>query len=292
MFSNRLYTPLRYPGGKARFAAFIASLMQLNGLEGGHYAEPYAGGAGVALDLLYSGVASHVHINDYDEAVHAFWESATRHPEELMRLVRDTPVTMDQWYHWRSMLRGERQGSLVERGFATLFLNRTNRSGILKAGVIGGKAQDGAYRLDARYKTAQILERLERIARHANRILVYREDASAFLKRCANQLPSRSLIYLDPPYYVKGQELYRNYYEHEDHVRIAELICSARFPHSWVVSYDAVDEIQQMYRLARSVRYGLHYTAQSRYVGSEIMFFSRDLDLGDFRVELPLDAAA
>lgn len=292
MYSNRLFTPLRYPGGKARFAPFIASLMQLNGLDGGHYLEPYAGGAGVALDLLYSGVASHIHINDLDEAVYAFWASATAHPEELMRLVRDTPVTIEQWYHWRSLLRGEREGSLIERGFATLFLNRTNRSGILKGGVIGGKAQDGAYRLDARYKRSQLLERLSKIAAHAEQISVYSEDACSLLQRCGSLLPINSLVYLDPPYYIKGQELYRNFYNHDDHVRIAELLCTTAFPCSWIVSYDALEEIRKMYRLARSVSYGLHYTAQSRYVGSEIMFFSSGLELGDFKAEPPLAYAA
>lgn len=292
MFSNRLFTPLRYPGGKARFAPFIASLMQLNGLEGGHYLEPYAGGAGVALDLLYSGVASYVHINDYDEAVHAFWASATQHPEELMRLVHDTPVTMDQWYHWRAVLRGAIEVTLVERGFATLFLNRTNRSGILKAGVIGGKAQSGSYRLDVRYKKPQLLERLEKIAAHASRIFVYREDACSLLQRCGTLLPENSMIYLDPPYYVKGQDLYRNFYEHDDHVRVAELLCTETFPYSWIVSYDALEEIRKMYRLARSVSYGLHYTAQSRYFGAEVMFFSSNLQLGDFEVRPPLAAAA
>lgn len=292
MFSNRLFSPLRYPGGKARFAPFIASLMQLNGMDGGHYLEPYAGGAGVALDLLYSGVASHIHINDYDEAIHAFWASATKYPEELMRLVRDAPVNMDQWHHWRSILRGEREGTLVERGFATLFLNRTNRSGILKGGVIGGKAQNGTYRLDARYKRSQLIKRLARIAEHADRISVYCEDAASLLQRCGKFLPSKSLVYLDPPYYIKGQGLYRNYYEHKDHVRVADLLCAEAFPCSWIVSYDALEEIRQMYKLARSVSYGLHYTAQARYVGSEVMFFSGDLQLGNFEVDPPLALAA
>lgn len=292
MYSNRLYTPLRYPGGKARFAPFIASVMEYNGLKGGHYLEPYAGGAGVALDLLFHGVASHIHINDYDPAIYAFWIGATRHSQELIKLVKETPVTMEQWYHWRSVLRGEKPATELERGFATLFLNRTNRSGILKAGVIGGKAQDGTYRLDARYKKGQLIQRLEKIAAHADRVSVYNEDAFLLLKRATNFLPSNSLIYLDPPYYVKGQELYRNYYEHEDHDRLASLLCVPRCPFHWVVSYDGVDEIRQMYRLVRSRDYNLHYTAQSRYVGSEVMFFSSKLDLGaDFPVDLPKAAA-
>lgn len=291
MYSNRLYTPLRYPGGKSRFAPFIASVMEKNGLSGGQYFEPYAGGAAVALELLFHGVACHVHINDFDSAVYDFWFSVTRFPDEILRLLHDTPVTIEQWHHWRAVLRGDIDVTQVERGFATLFMNRTNRSGILKGGVVGGLAQVGEYRLDARLKKHVLSQRIERIALNASHISVYREDALAMLKRCAAFLPPRSLIYLDPPYYVKGQGLYRNYYEHDDHARIAKLLLSSRFTRKWVVSYDNVHEIQQMYQASRALSYGLNYTAQKRYVGSEVMFFSQWLSVPEDEIPQPAIAA-
>jgi DNA adenine methylase len=113
--------------------------MESNGVSQGHYLEPHAGGAGVALDLLFHGHASHIHINDADPAVYAFWVSVTEHSKSLLSLIKSTPINMEEWYKWRSVLRGEQDASIVEQGFATLFMNRTNRSGILKAGVIGGK---------------------------------------------------------------------------------------------------------------------------------------------------------
>jgi len=285
MFSNKLYTPLRYPGGKAQFAPFIASLMRANGLSGGHYLEPYAGGAGVALELLFHGDATHIHINDLDPAVFDFWVSITQQPEEILRLLADTPVTMAQWHHWRAVLRGEIKVGQAERGFATLFMNRTNRSGVLKGGVIGGLAQDGNYKLDARLKKDVLAKRIEMIALHSSSISVYNEDAHALLSRSRSFLPRQSLVYLDPPYYTKGQGLYRNYYEHDDHQRIALLLQSGEFEVPWVVSYDNVDQIQQMYRMSRSIIYGLNYTAQVRYVGSEVMFFRQGLTVP--RGELP-----
>ncbi len=279
MFSNKLYTPLRYPGGKARFAPFVGSIMTANSLTDGHYLEPYAGGAGVALELLFHGFASHIHINDFDSAIFDFWFSVTRHPEDILRLLFDTPVNMDQWFHWRSVLRGEIPASQTHRGFATLFLNRTNRSGVLKGGVIGGIAQDGAYKLDARLKKDVLAKRIEKIAAHSSKITVYHEDALSLLRRCNDFLPAKSLIYLDPPYYVKGQGLYRNFYDHDDHVNIANALQRRSFNRNWMVSYDNVDEIKAMYKTANSHTYGLNYTAQTRYVGSEIMFFSRKLDI-------------
>ena len=281
MFSNRLYSPLRYPGGKAAFAPFIAKLMEDNGLTGGHYLEPYAGGAGVALDLLFQGYAKHIHINDADPAVYAFWASVTQYPNELLKLLASTPINMSEWFKWRSVLRDECQSSLVEKGFATLFMNRTNRSGILNAGVIGGKKQEGEYKLDARFKKDVISARILAIAKRAKDITVYSEDSLALLKRCKSFLPKESLIYLDPPYYVKGKGLYRNYYEHDDHLAIAKAIQAKSFKRHWVVSYDNTDEVSAMYQFANAKTYGLNYTAHRRYIGNEVMFFSQGLVVSD-----------
>jgi DNA adenine methylase len=279
MYSKKLYTPLRYPGGKARFAPLIADVMRANGLDGGHYMEPYAGGAGVALELLFEGVATDVHINDVDPAVADFWLAATKHNQRLIRMVESEPVTMEAWYYWRSVMLGEVRAGLIKRGFATLFMNRTNRSGILKAGVVGGKAQKGSDKLDARFMREALSTRLQRIGENAGHIHVYCEDAHDLLSRCGDFLPSQSLIYLDPPYYEKGQGLYRNFYEHEDHLELAKLIQSRAFPRKWVVSYDDADEIQEMYKRAKTFTYGLNYTAHVRYLGQEAMFFRPGLRL-------------
>ena len=277
MYSNKLYTPLRYPGGKARFAPLIAEVISENGLTGGHYLEPYAGGAGVALALLMDGMVKHIHINDVDAAVAVFWRVATQQTAALSNMVANEAVTIEAWHHWRAVMLGQVACTELERGFATLFMNRTNRSGILKGGVVGGKAQNGTYKLDARFMRDELCKRLERIGQHADAITVYEEDAQLLLLRCHQFLPVKSLIYLDPPYYVKGAGLYRNFYKHEDHENIARLLGSTRFWRPWVVSYDNGEEICAMYRYAHSFTYGLHYTAQRRYTGSEVMFFSARL---------------
>lgn len=285
MYSNKLYSPLRYPGGKARFAPFIAEVMRANGLEGGHYLEPFAGGAGVALELLFEGHATHIHINDLDPAVYAFWSAATADPEGMLKLLHDTPITMDQWHHWRTvMLEQNSNNSLAERGFSTLFINRTNRSGILKGGVIGGKSQAGTYKLDARFGKEMIATRLERIAMNADRISVYCEDAFLLLGRATKLLPEQSLIYLDPPYYVKGRGLYRNFYKHDDHLQIADLLQAHDFKRPWVVSYDNAPEICAMYSQNQALNYALHYTAQARYVGDEVMFFKEGISIPDAKI--------
>jgi DNA adenine methylase len=277
MYSNKLYTPLRYPGGKGKFAPLIAQVIGENGLSGGHYLEPYAGGAAVALYLLLDGVVERIHINDVDPAVAGFWRVATRHTSQLIEMVANEPVTMDAWHYWRTVMMGTQIASVVEKGFATLFMNRTNRSGILKGGVIGGKNQTGTYKVDERFMRDELCLRLERIGNHRAAIDVYEEDAQALLARCHRFLPKESLVYLDPPYYVKGAGLYRNSYRHDDHVKIARLLGSTRFRRPWIVSYDNAEQIREMYAYAQSYTYGLHYTAQKRYIGAEVMFFSERL---------------
>ena len=158
------YTPLRYPGGKARFAPFILGVLERNNLIGGDYFEPYAGGAGIALDLLFNGRVAHVHINDYDPAIYNFWKAITQETSDFLDLLITTPVTVEQWNKWRAVLREEVPASLVERGFATLFINRTNRSGVLKGGIIGGKQQNGNYKIDIRFNKEALISRIEKIA--------------------------------------------------------------------------------------------------------------------------------
>ncbi|HFQ4959181.1 TPA: DNA adenine methylase [Vibrio vulnificus] len=269
--SHRFSTPLRYPGGKGKFAGFVKQIFETNELLDGHYVEPFAGGAGVALDLLLNEYASHIHINDLDRAIYSFWLAATQHTDDLCRLIYDTPVTMENWYAQKEVLGDIESHDLLEVAFATFFLNRTNRSGILKAGVIGGKAQSGKWKLDVRFNKEDLIKRIEMIGRFRERIHVYNLDAVELLTNVVPDLPDRTLVYLDPPYYVKGKGLYRNFYNHEDHVQIAQTLDTVNKP--WIVSYDNVEEIKEIYSKYRTDEYFLSYTAQQKKKGAEIMIY-------------------
>lgn len=268
-------TPLRYPGGKGKFSHFIKQVFEANGLLDGHYVEPYAGGAGVALELLFHEYASIIHINDLDPAVYSFWHSAVHSTEALCKLINDTPVNMENWRAYKSVLDDVTQHSTLDVAMATFFLNRTNRSGILKAGVIGGQAQSGKWKLDVRYNKQDLIKRIELIGRFKNRIKVYNLDAVALLSELEPILPAKTLFYLDPPYYVKGAGLYRNFYNHDDHVGIAKAMGQVKHP--WIVSYDNADEIKAMYSEYRQDEYFLSYTAQQKKKGSEVMIYGPDV---------------
>lgn len=270
------YSPLRYPGGKGDLANFFKLVYLQNNLNRSPYVEIYAGGAGIALSLLLTGYTNEIIINDLDRSVYAFWYSVLNETDHLCELIKHTPITMDEWYRQKGIqVNANDQTSLLELGFSTFFLNRTNRSGIIKGGVIGGKSQEGKYFLDARFNKKNLESRILNIARNRARIRLYNLDASEFINTVLPTIPRNGLVYLDPPYYVKGQGLYTNYYEHTDHEEISRLIPSIE--QHWIVSYDNVPQIQQMYTGFSKMVYGLSYSATERYKGSEIMFFSDGL---------------
>jgi DNA adenine methylase len=271
------FTPLRYPGGKAKLAQYVKRLMKENRLLDGAYVEPYAGGAAIALELLFHEYVSCIHINDISKPVHAFWKCVLDHTEEFCRLVMSKPLTVAQWDKQKKVLSDPSERENIELGFAMFFLNRTNRSGILNGGIIGGRDQTGPWKIDARYNARELVRRIEAIARMSNKIKLTRQDAFRFLKSGVARWPKETLIYLDPPYYVKGRDLYYDFYEQEDHARVASLIQEPNILQKWIVSYDNVRPIRDLYEGVRHVVYDIGYSARAASRGSEVMFFCHGL---------------
>jgi len=271
------FTPLRYPGGKAKLAAYIKRLMKENRLLDGEYVEPYAGGSAIALELLFHEYVSCIHINDVSKPLHAFWKSVLCNTEEFCRLVSKTPLTVAQWDKQKRIVGNPSNHDDVKLGFATFFLNRTNRSGILNGGIIGGRGQTGPWKIDARYNAKELVRRIETIAKMGKRIKLTRHDALKFLKSGISRWPKETLIYLDPPYYVKGRDLYYDFYDHEDHEDIAIFLKEKSIRQQWIVSYDNVRPIRDLYKGTRHLVHDIGYSARSASQGSEIMFFCNDL---------------
>lgn len=271
-------TPLRYPGGKQRLTPFMHEIISTNGMEGAQYVEPYAGGAGIAINLLLTGVVSHVHLNDSSRPIIAFWRSILTNCDRFCRLVSGASLTVEEWRRQKGIFASPESVDDLELGFSLFYLNRCNRSGILTAGIIGGMNQNGNYKLDARFSKNELLNRIELIARHANKISVYNMDAEQLILNKLPELPSHTLVYLDPPYYHKGQTLYPNYYSPVDHKRISEVI-QTKIGLPWVVSYDNAPEIRDLYSQRRLFTYDLQYAAIRAYKGSEVFIFSDTLSI-------------
>ena len=273
----KVLSPLRYPGGKAKIADFIKQVVKDNDLLDGVYVEPYAGGAAVALSLLMDEYVSRIIINDKDRSIYAFWYSVLYDTDRLCKLIEETPVTMETWWEQRTFQSVENKETtdLLTLGFSTFFMNRTNRSGIIKAGVIGGFDQRGNYKIDARYRKEDLIARIRRIASYADRIELHHEDAVDFVKHIVQVLPQNTILYLDPPYYKKERGLYMNYYEDADHEKIRDVITNVD-TFRWVVSYDNSLFIKELYHSFRSQEFYLNYSANNNGKGTEVIFFSNN----------------
>jgi DNA adenine methylase len=275
---SKFRTPLRYPGGKQRLAPFVAEILEANKADGWNYAEPYAGGAGVALELLMDRRVSHIHLNDSSIHIYAFWKSVLDEPEAFCRRISRASLTLEAWRRHRTVVQNPDDRDPGELGFSTFFLNRCNRSGVLTAGVIGGKAQKGLWRIDARFPRTELIKRIELIANRRRQITVTNLDAEAFMVTRVNSLPRETLAYSDPPYFERAERLYLNTYQAADHARVAKTI-QTKLRRRWIISYDSHPTIASLYARRRSFTYSLQYSAMRAYAGMELFVFSDDLQL-------------
>ncbi len=255
-------SPLRYPGGKAALAGFFGDIIEALGIERARYIEPYAGGVGAGIALLREGIVEELVVNDIDPAVHAFWQSAVGDNANFVEMVASTPLTIDEWQKQREIYRAGNDSDALSLGFAFFFLNRTNRSGILNAGVIGGQRQDGKYKIDARFNRGTLIERLVAIGDLADRITVSDLDGRTVIQRYAQD--DRAFMYIDPPYVQAGSQLYLNAFDGRDHTALAAIVNTVDRAH-WLMTYDTAPLIEKLYRKHFQCRLQLTYSA--RYPG-------------------------
>ena len=262
-------------------APYLKQIIRLNKLDDGLYAEPYAGGSGLALDLLFSEKIYYLRLNDADTNIFSFWKSVLDETEALCDMIMNTPITMDEWEKQKAVLNDKSGNRDLIHGFATFFLNRCNRSGILKGGPIGGKSQTGKWKIDARFNKEELVRRIRKISYYKSRIMVYNLDALDFLKEIRSDLSSYpSLIYLDPPYFQKGPNLYLNAYGPDDHRKVAEFMQTEFLNYNWIISYDNCAQISELYSDMRCSRQILQYSASSTSkFGEELVFYSPSLKI-------------
>ncbi len=264
------YSPLRYPGGKTFLWPFLDKVIRNNGLSNITYVEPFAGGAGAALALLLMERVERVVINDLDKAIYSFWESAIFDSERFIEKIYSTPINITEWKR-QKRIHHDRRSSLFNLGFATFFLNRTNVSGILDGGPIGGMDQRGPWKLNARFNKDTLAHRIRELAFYKNRISVSNRDGIDLVKEYLKR--ENTFVYLDPPYYEKGSTLYLNHYKNADHKALASQLNCRKDAH-WLLTYDNRTEIRSLYLGRHIIDFTLNYNAYELRRGKEIMICS------------------
>lgn len=272
------YSPLRYPGGKGKLTSFMEYMVNSLEHQGGTYIEPFAGGAGIAVELLLRNVVSRIVINDYDKGVWSFWKAILTETDRFIEQVRTVPLTMEEWKRQREICTSQNGKYSFELGFATFYMNRTNRSGIIKGGVIGGQEQAGDWTMDVRFNREELINRISSIAEKKSDIKLYNKDINSFIKHYIPLYEENALIYFDPPYYKKGKQLYMNFFNHEDHIRIEEAI-REMVNCDWIITYDDAAEIEKIYHDYSLFRYDLNYSVSKKCKASELMIFKPGINI-------------
>ena len=275
--NNIYYSPLRYPGGKNCIFPFVSSIFYENQLIGSSYAEPYAGGAGLALRLLFEGYVNNIYINDLDKSIYSFWITILNRPDEFCEWIRKVKVSVSNWNKFKEIQNNSSEVDSFTLAQSTFFLNRTNVSGVINGGVIGGQKQKGKYKIDARFNKADLISRIERISTLKNRISVSNLDGIEFINRLNNK-PEEIFIYLDPPYYQKGADLYMNFYSKKDHKQLSKHV--HKMEKRWMVSYDHHEFILNLYAEQRKIVYKLSQATSNR-IGDEIIIFLKQISYHD-----------
>lgn len=267
------YTPLRYPGGKAKIAPYIKSIIKNR--EGKlKYIEPFAGGAACGLSLLFEGFVSEITINDFDLGIYSFWKSVVYDTDRFVIAIENAPLSINEWSKQKKIYEEYiDSNSCFELGFATFYLNRTNRSGILKAGPIGGKQQSGKWKLDARFNKVDLIKRIKKIGQYRHKINVTNIDLIKSFDEFRKLVDENTIIYFDPPYVNKGKDLYMNYLTSEDHIALRNSIQTLKNV-NWIITYDNCDLIREAYSEFPIIDIYLTYSLCKKTRATEMMIFS------------------
>lgn len=270
------YSPLRYPGGKTKLSPFVKYIIEEKIEENiTTYIEPFAGGAGIALDLLLNNVVDNIIINDYDKAIYSFWKAAIFETKRFIAEIERVDITIEEWQRQKEIYLNNRKKYSFELGFATFFLNRTNRSGIITAGPIGGLNQNGNYLINARFNKDELINKIRSISQRRTSIKLYNKDIRKFIQQVVIPNQNNAVIYFDPPYFVKGKELYKNYFVAKDHSEIFKKI-TQNVICPWIITYDDVPYIANLYKNYTCKRYDLIYSLANKGKSSELIIFSEE----------------
>lgn len=267
-------SPLRYPGGKAKLYNYVRNIIEINGMIGETYIEPFAGGAGLALKLLLNNDVKRIVINDFDPAIYAFWSCVLQHTQQLCNFILTVPLTLDEWDRQHEIYTHQAKHSQIEVAQAVLFLNRTNVSGVITGGMIGGRNQTGKYKIDARFNRDNIVQKIKTISAVSDRIQLYNLDVVDFLDQA---LPHYYKVFInfDPPYVEKGGQLYKNFFTENDHRNLRNHISKCQ--RKWIVTYDVCDLVSDLYSKFSGGLLDIYYSANGAKKAKEYIFFSKKL---------------
>ncbi len=249
-YSDHILSPLRYPGSKRRLAGFIRKTLEINDFRPKLYIEPFIGGASVALQLLVDDVVDQVILIDIDPLIAHFWEAVFFDTSWLVNQILSIDVSLEKWNEFKTF----KPKSKRDFALTCLFLNRTSFSGIMRneVGPLGGRDQQSIYKINCRFPRETLVKRIKRISQYRDKVFAiwvcsWSEGMKKIRKLQKSQnLTSESVfLYFDPPFFEKGESLYRHYFVDKDHSELRDFLLHLN--DYWILSYDSAHKFDLLY---------------------------------------------
>lgn len=283
--TNKSVSPLRYPGGKTKLASFLSHTLSLNNMQNVIFCEPFAGGAGLSLKLLIEGKVESIILNDFDQGIYSFWHAVFFDTQRLIDKITEIEVSLEERKRQREILFKKVNCSTTQKmgnydfdlGFATFFLNRTNVSGIIKGGSIGGQKQEGKFKIDDRFGKIGLIDKILTLSKLHKKVQLHNLDVIQFIELLSSKYKINKenlFIFLDPPYFKQGKNLYSKFFYKQDHLRLASAIKNKLIDSYWILTYDNEQEILDLYKDFNPKKFCLQYSANAKITATELMFSS------------------
>lgn len=275
---GKTLSPLRYPGGKSQTIKNVQRIIEMNNFRHRTYVEPFAGGFGVGLALLIHNDIEQAIINDSDIHVYHFWESALHNADELIALITTTPISLAERLVQKEIYSNP-DSTALQDGFATLYLNRVNYSGVLFAGPIGGNTQSSTYSLGCRFNKDDIINRIRSVNALRDRIRLFNLDANDLVIHELAQENAHTFYNIDPPYVKKGKSLYSEYFTEQEHRAFGTTVQQHMEDIPWIITYDSCDLVREIYQGYHIQEFELYHSAHNRTRRTELVITNLPEDM-------------
>ncbi|GAB3087674.1 DNA adenine methylase [Corynebacterium aquatimens] len=270
----KMRSPLRYPGSKGQISGNIQALIEEYPETIETYFEPFCGGAAVALELLLEGIVGRVWLNDADPGIYSFWKAIVTETERFCAKLQTVPLNVEEWNHWKSISDQAIDDEYdFDLGFANFYLNRTNHSGVIRGGLIGGRSQTGKYKMDCRFNREALTDLIERIADQKDRIIITGFDGVKLLGSASEEFGienDSTFVFVDPPYVKKADRLYMNHFKLTDHYKLGEVLYESSFT-NWLLTYDDDALVREIYAGHTNWDLKIGYSAHKKRNATEVL---------------------
>ncbi len=234
-------SPFRYPGGKTWLVPLVRRWLGSCTKPAKHLAEPFAGGAIIALSALFDRLTEKITLIERDVNVGSVWQIIVNgDAPELAKRIIDFNCTEANAL---KVLKNEYlPDDILSRAFATIVRNRVQRGGIMAPGASLMRNGENGRGVASRWYPETLRNRLLDLHLLHMSIQFHSGDGIKFIEN--NATNEDISWFIDPPYTVAGRRLYLH--SDIDHEELFE--ATSKIEGRFMMTYDNNEQIRRLAR--------------------------------------------